>query len=264
MVSCNKLSRNDTNENALVTTDSLELETVQTPNLTNTNEISLNDSTASAQIDPQAIGDSTYIETEVVQIDTVSSKVAYDVNRRTIEQVDTVGATTTYQVTRKVIKKTIKVDTIVETMDKEENVAYQKGNYQKVDETVKQDTVVEAMSVEEARKLKENAPTDDQSNQGSASAIKQNVPRATTNSQEQAQDSTSARDAIQQDMPRANTNTRNSNNQTQAQDSTNVERETETVVTPAPRDTTTMSRELRNRTNKQDTTSGNKSSDLNR
>lgn len=94
----------------------------------------------------QSEGDNTYTETEVVQVDTVATEIVYDVNRKTIEQVDTVGATKTYKVERKILKKTIEVDTITEIIDKEQDVAYEEGNYQVLDEKVEKDTVTEIIN----------------------------------------------------------------------------------------------------------------------
>lgn len=95
--------------------------------------------------------DETYTETEIVQVDTVSTRIVYDVRRRTIEEVDTVGATMTYEVRKKVLKRTVMIDTLTETEDEEQTVAYQKGNFEKLDEQVETDTIVEIIGYQEAK-----------------------------------------------------------------------------------------------------------------
>lgn len=79
---------------------------------------------------------------EVVKTDTLATNIAYDVNRRTIEQVDTVAATKTYEVKRKIIKKKILVDTVTETVNQEQQVTFEKGDYEVLSEEVVQDTIV--------------------------------------------------------------------------------------------------------------------------
>ncbi len=163
LTGCN-LGREDTRENALAG----DTTTVPSDNLIVTDDMTTNDSLASIQADElrpkdeisqRSEGSNTYTETEVVKVDTIGSEVVYDVNRRTIEQVDTIGATTIYQVKRTVIKRTVQVDTVTETVDEEQNVAFAKGDYKKVDEKVEKDSVTKQMSVEEARKLNEGKKT---------------------------------------------------------------------------------------------------------
>ncbi len=89
--------------------------------------------------------DDTYTETEVVRIDTVSTRIVYDVRRRMIEEVDTVGATKTYEIKRTVLKRTVQLDTLTETKDEEQTVAYEKGDYKKLDEQVESDSIVEVI-----------------------------------------------------------------------------------------------------------------------
>ena len=89
------------------------------------------------------IGSNTFTETEVVGIDTIATNVKYDINRKVIEQVDTVGATKTYEIRRRVVKRTVTLDTVVETLDKQQEVEYEKGNYKVADERQLEDTVVE-------------------------------------------------------------------------------------------------------------------------
>ena len=84
----------------------------------------------------------TFTETEVVGIDTIATNVKYDINRKVIEQVDTVGATRTYEIRRRVVKRTVTLDTVVETLDKQQEVEYEQGNYQVAEERQLEDTVV--------------------------------------------------------------------------------------------------------------------------
>ena len=84
----------------------------------------------------------TFTETEVVGIDTISTNVKYDINRKVIEQVDTVGATRTYEIRRRVVKRTVTLDTVVETLDRQQEVEYEQGNYKVADERQLEDTVV--------------------------------------------------------------------------------------------------------------------------
>lgn len=244
LMGCNNLNRNDNNEDVLSGVDTTEITPTSSDNLA-TDEVDVNDSIASAQMNRNDESDSTYVETEVVQIDTVGSEVAYDINRRTVEQVDTVGATTTYQVERKVIKKTVLVDTIVETVDKERNVVYEEGNYQDVDEKIEKDTVTEEVSIEEARQLnsEENTPASDE-NQGDNEQRSEDETAMQT-----AQDST--------------TNIDNNNNEVRSEeteldsaalDSADIERET--ANEPTLQDTTTLSKEISDQINEEDTTSG--------
>jgi hypothetical protein len=100
----------------------------------------------------QTDDDRTYTETEVVQIDTISTRIVYDIRRRMIEEVDTVGATKTYEIRRKVLRRTVMLDTLTETKDEERTVAYQKGNYQVLDEKVETDTAVEVLDYAEAKR----------------------------------------------------------------------------------------------------------------
>ena len=96
--------------------------------------------------------DRTYTETEVVQIDTISTRIVYDIKRRMIEEVDTVGATKTYEIRRKVLRRTVMLDTLTETNDEERTVAYQKGDYKVLDEKVETDTAVEVLDYAEAKR----------------------------------------------------------------------------------------------------------------
>ncbi|WKN40637.1 hypothetical protein [Tunicatimonas pelagia] len=109
---------------------------------------------------------STYTEAEmveeVVMVDTVATNIAYDVNRRTIEQVDTVGATKTYEVKRKIIKKKILVDTVTETVSKEQQVEFEKGNYKVLNEKVVRDTVNERIEHTTSSSPAKSNPAEDQ------------------------------------------------------------------------------------------------------
>ena len=99
----------------------------------------------------QADDDRTFTETEVVQIDTISTRIVYDIRRRMIEEVDTVGATKTYEIRRKVLRRTVMLDTLTETNDEERTVAYQKGDFKVLDEKVETDTAVEVLDYAEAK-----------------------------------------------------------------------------------------------------------------
>ena len=100
----------------------------------------------------QADDDRTFTETEVVQIDTISTRIVYDIKRRMIEEVDTVGATKTYEIRRKVLRRTVSLDTLTETNDEERTVAYQKGDFKVLDEKVETDTAVEVLDYAAAKK----------------------------------------------------------------------------------------------------------------
>ena len=89
--------------------------------------------------------DDTYTETEVVRIDTVSTRIVYDVRRRVIEEVDTIGATKTYEIKRTVLKRTVQLDTLTETKDEEQTVAYEQGDFKKLDEQVESDSIVKVI-----------------------------------------------------------------------------------------------------------------------
>lgn len=141
LIGCNNVDR----ENERVGSKAVlsDFDTTETATEMDTVGSTASDQSSQAE---QSEGDTTYTETEVVQIDTVATEVVYDVNRRTIEQIDTVGATATHKVERKVIKRTVVVDTLTETVDKEQEVAYEEGNYKVVDEQVEQDTVTEIIN----------------------------------------------------------------------------------------------------------------------
>ena len=109
---------------------------------------------ASSQSDDQ-----TYTETEVVEIDTVATRIVYDVKRRTIEQVDTVGATKTYEIRKRVLKRTVMVDTLTETEDKEQTVAYETGDYKVLNEQVETDSVVEIVDYQKEKQKAAQART---------------------------------------------------------------------------------------------------------
>ena len=95
--------------------------------------------------------DNTFTETEVVQVDTIATRIVYDIKRRTIEQVDTVGATKTYEIRKRVLKRTVMLDTLTETEDQEQTVAFQKGDYKVLDEQIKSDSAVEIVDYQKAK-----------------------------------------------------------------------------------------------------------------
>ena len=93
----------------------------------------------------------TFTETEVVRIDTISTRIVYDVRRRTIEEVDTVGATKTYEIKKTVLKRTVMLDTLTQTEDEQQTVAFQKGDFKKLDEQVESDTAVEIIDYQSSK-----------------------------------------------------------------------------------------------------------------
>ncbi len=152
-----------------------------------------------------AEGDTTYTETEVAQIDTIETTVTYDVNRRTIEQVDTIGATKTYEIERKVIKKTVVIDTLTETVDKEQEVDYEKGNYQVLDEQVEKDTVTETIPYQNNESTNEsteqaaiqNAEEDQKQGTVRQDTISNNADTTATATDSQVPDQSAAQDTTQ-------------------------------------------------------------------
>ncbi|MGB3777540.1 MAG: hypothetical protein WA960_04225 [Tunicatimonas sp.] len=159
IVSCDNINREskDVSTNAAT----LSADTLETMNLTTIDDdaaLVVEDEevvAASAGAEPtanRADDDRTYTETEVVQIDTISTRIVYDIRRRMIEEVDTVGATKTYEIRRKVLRRTVSLDTLTETNDEERTVAYQKGDYKVLDEKVETDTAVEVLDYAAAKR----------------------------------------------------------------------------------------------------------------
>ena len=109
-------------------------------------------STASPATATTNQGDDTYTETEVVQIDTVATRIVYDIKRRTIEQVDPVGASKTYEIKKRVLKRTVMIDTLTETEDQEQTVTFQTGDYKVLDEKVETDSAVEIVDYQQEKK----------------------------------------------------------------------------------------------------------------
>ena len=66
-----------------------------------------------------------YVETEVVRIDTVSTRMVYTIRRRIIEEVDTVSATKVYEIRKKLLKRTISTDTLTEIENQKNTIAFQ-------------------------------------------------------------------------------------------------------------------------------------------
>ena len=155
IASCDNINREskDVSTNAAT----LSADTLETMNLTTIDEDDdadvavVQEADTAQSAEASSDGDRTYTETEVVQIDTVSTRIVYDIRRRMIEEVDTVGATKTYEIRRKVLRRTVMLDTLTETKDEERTVAYQKGNYQVLDEKVETDTAVEVLDYAEAK-----------------------------------------------------------------------------------------------------------------
>ncbi len=158
VASCDNINREskDVSTNAAT----LSADTLETMNLTTIDEDSDDDSNLAVITDAETAEpvadnddkDRTYTETEVVQIDTISTRIVYDIRRRMIEEVDTVGATKTYEIRRKVLRRTVMLDTLTETNDEERTVAYQKGDYKVLEEKVETDTAVEVLDYAEAKK----------------------------------------------------------------------------------------------------------------
>ena len=155
IASCDNINREskDVSTNAAT----LSADTLETMNLTTIDEdddadvavVQETDTVQSAEASSD--GNRTFTETEVVQIDTVSTRIVYDIRRRMIEEVDTVGATKTYEIRRKVLRRTVSLDTLTETNDEERTVAYQKGDFKVLDEQVETDTAVEVLDYAEAK-----------------------------------------------------------------------------------------------------------------
>nr|WKN38977.1 hypothetical protein K4G66_09710 [Tunicatimonas sp. TK19036] len=173
---------------------------------TATNEEAEEKKSTTAQTNTVAEEDTanSYIETEVVDVDTVAMNVAYDVSRRTIEQVDTIGATTTYEVERKVIKRRVYVDTVTETVSKEQQVNYEKGDYKVLSEEVQEDTVtktydnptkeqIKAIRDSANNKLEDELETDVQdvkeAQMDSANTVEPNVNELSSQAKEESQSS---------------------------------------------------------------------------
>jgi hypothetical protein len=145
-VSCNNVSKveDESADNSYSQVDTAQLETSPLADIDTRTDLSntSTDEEPSTDETPAESAEENYLtETEVVEVDTVATNIAYDVNRRTIEQVDTVAATKTYEVQRKVIKKKILVDTITETVSKKQQVEFEEGDYEVLNEEVVQDTV---------------------------------------------------------------------------------------------------------------------------
>ncbi|MGB3848393.1 MAG: hypothetical protein WA958_00385 [Tunicatimonas sp.] len=155
VVSCDNINRESKDVSANAAT--LSSDTLQDINLTTIDEdaVLLEEETTAIVAEPTSAksdDDRTYTETEVVQIDTLSTRIVYDIRRRMIEEVDTVGATKTYEIRRKVLRRTVMLDTLTETNDQERKVAYQKGDYKVLDEKVETDTAVEVLDYQQAKR----------------------------------------------------------------------------------------------------------------
>lgn len=142
----------------------------------------------------------------VVKTDTIATNIAYDVNRRTIEQVDTVSATKTYEVTRKIVKKKILVDTITETISKEQQIEFEKGDYKVLNEKVVQDTVMERIDHTINPATKELEPSDNQNAQIQPTKnINPNKP-SSTKAETSNERKTPSYEPVQSDTSQANSN----------------------------------------------------------
>jgi hypothetical protein len=154
-VGCDNINREskDVSTNAAISST----DTLQDINLTTIDDdaVLVDDEATEVVAEPvtaSADDDRTYTETEVVQIDTLSTRIVYDIRRRMIEEVDTVGATKTYEIRRKVLRRTVMLDTLTETNDQERKVAYQKGDYKVLDEKIETDTAVEVLDYQQAKR----------------------------------------------------------------------------------------------------------------
>lgn len=144
-----------------------------------------------------------YTETEVVQIDTISTRIVYDVRRRTIEQVDTVGATKTYEIKKRILKRTVMLDTLTETEDREQTVAYQKGDFKVLDEKVETDSVVEIVDYQQAKREAAQARAKAQSSERQ-NATAQEPASQDTSAQKPASSEKPSESTVQQPTPRQN------------------------------------------------------------
>ena len=187
IASCNNINRDssDMDDQAAISTDTLE-----TMKLSEVGSVGANDPVTivtdtvpdNAEVASSAKGgDNTYTETEVVQIDTIATRIVYDIKRRTIEQVDTVGATKTYEIRKRVLKRTVMLDTLTETEDKEQTVAFQKGDYKLLDEKVENDSAVKIVDYQQEKReaaearAKAMQDTTTQSSTGQSSAPREST-----------------------------------------------------------------------------------------
>ena len=90
----------------------------------------------------------TNTETVVIGTDTVGAETTYDVRTQEITKVDTVGATTEYEVEKQIVERTVEVDTLTETIDRETSASMQEGDYEVVEEEVENETVTEEVEVD--------------------------------------------------------------------------------------------------------------------
>ena len=146
----------------------------------------------------EGMNDNGYTETEVVQIDTISTRIVYDIRRRTIEQVDTVGATKTYEIRKRILKRTVMLDTLTETEDREQTVAFQKGDFKVLDENVETDSAVEIVDYQQAKREAAQARAKAKSSE------RQNATAQEPESSESPQE-TSARKPASQEQPSEST-----------------------------------------------------------
>ena len=167
LVSCNNINRDS--EDVSTRAATLSADTLETMKLSEVGSLGQEETTAepiatlvsdtvpgqTSTTPPTATtanqGDDTYTETEVVQIDTVATRIVYDIKRRTIEQVDTVGATKTYEIKKRVLKRTVMVDTLTETEDQEQTVTFQTGDFKVLNEKVETDSAVKIVDYQQEK-----------------------------------------------------------------------------------------------------------------
>lgn len=252
LAGCNNIERENRDVSTTAATLSADtLETMKLSAVTLNQEETLQQDTSITSAAVQGEPEETYTETEVVEVDTVSTRTVYDVRRRIVEEVDTVGATTTYEIKRTVLKRTVMLDTLTETQDKKQTVAFEKGNFKKLDEKVETDTVVEIRDYESVQQNTVQTPTQatQQSAQPDQTATQPQRSPATQSSSTGNVADTSATSAQPQSttnavdtsttavQPNATQPSRNDSNRTMKRDTTRQQGQTSTQR-PAKQDTT--------------------------
>ena len=203
VASCNNINRDSDDVSTRAATLSADsLETMKLSEVgslgrdevvSSTDTVPANEGTSTTAMSTSAgEGDNTYTETEVVEIDTIATRIVYDIRRRTIEQVDTVGATKTYEIRKRVLKRTVMVDTLTETEDKEQTVAFEKGDYKVLDEKVETDSAVKIVDYQQEKReaAEARAKSTPATNSSSTSTASQKEPSSQPSASQPASSST--------------------------------------------------------------------------
>lgn len=246
VTSCNNINRDSEDVSARAATLSADtLRTMQLSELgsvgreenTSLSTDTVPDNSSTALAPPAAGDDSTYIETEVVQIDTIATRTVYDIKRRTIEQVDTVGATKTYEIRKRVLKRTVMLDTLTETVDQEQTVAFQEGDYKVLNEQVREDSAVKVVDYQQSKQQEAKARANTQT--PVADPAQQPVPPSTMNRPSQS-DSTTQSTTAQPSNPSTQVDSlsRSSTTRPSSPPNSSAPDSSSQVRTSAPSDTT--------------------------